>query len=337
MMSDSEINIDTLPLISILIPIYNTAQYLKECIESILLQSYKNIHVVLLNDGSVDNCEDICLWYSNIDTRIEYHAQPHNGIAVSRNVLISYAKGQYSIFIDSDDRISPDMIQELYNYVKQYDLDIVSSKIDSTTDNYFKFANRQDAVETFIRTTEILPSLCTKLVRTNLYKRITIPQHLEYAEDTWVTWRLLNISNRIGLTNRAYYHYRKRHDSITHKSFKEEFINSHLIWQQIYNECKNFFPHLAQSAKRRMLLLDIYLMYWANLSNYKNMSDLRLLQDYISRNLRTLINPFNHIPLKFVIYGLISMVSHELIKKLILMTSTISPQYLKRATMKYDC
>lgn len=107
---DSEVSNSSMPLVSVLVPIYNTGYYLGRCIESIISQSYRNLQIVLLNDGSTDNCKDICQKYSNLDKRIEYHVQLNCGIAASRNKLIFLASGQYSIFVDSDDWINADMI-----------------------------------------------------------------------------------------------------------------------------------------------------------------------------------------------------------------------------------
>lgn len=337
-MTDLTCNIET-PFISVLVPVYNTGQFLKQCLDSIVIQSYKNLQIVLLNDGSTDNSGDICQEYIRLDNRIEYYEQHHSGIAVTRNNLISHAKGRFCIFIDSDDWISPDMIQELYYIMDYHDLDILSSEIildRNTSDSEFRLYDRKNAIETFITTNEILPSLCTKLIRTDLYKHIRIPEELIYAEDTWATWRLLNNSNRIGVTTQAYYNYRKRKESITHKTFKSEFVLSHQVWKQIHVDCLKQYPFLSGFSKRRILLSDIYLMYWASLSNYDNVNNLRILQKHILKNFHSLFNPFNRIPLKFIVFGIMSIISLKLCKEIIHLTTIVSPQYLTRATMRYD-
>ena len=111
-------------LISVIIPVYNTEQYLKRCIESVLKQTYKNIEVILVDDGSTDNSLTICNEYANIDNRVSVIHQRNSGVSTARNQGIEIMKGKYFICIDSDDWIEPNMIETLYNYIKNNDADI---------------------------------------------------------------------------------------------------------------------------------------------------------------------------------------------------------------------
>ena len=110
--------------ISVIVPIYNTSLYLEECINSIVNQTYTNIEIILINDGSTDRSLEICHKLSKCDKRIKVLDKEHTGIADSRNVGLNNASGEFISFIDSDDYISNDMYENMIRYMEKYDLDI---------------------------------------------------------------------------------------------------------------------------------------------------------------------------------------------------------------------
>lgn len=120
-------NLNYKQLISIIIPIYNTQQYLSRCLESVINQTYKNLEIILINDGATDNSLSICQKYKSKDSRIVLLNQQNSGQALARNNALDIAKGDYIAFIDSDDWVSLDYIQALYNHVFSYSADIAIS------------------------------------------------------------------------------------------------------------------------------------------------------------------------------------------------------------------
>lgn len=102
-------------LISIIVPIYNVENYLQECLESILKQTYKNFEVLLVDDGSTDNSANICKLYVEKDKRFKYFFKENGGLSSARNFGISNSKGEFLSFVDSDDIISNDFLETLYN------------------------------------------------------------------------------------------------------------------------------------------------------------------------------------------------------------------------------
>ena len=107
----------TEPLISVIVPIYNVEQYLENCINSILNQTYRNLEVILVDDGSPDNCGKICDRYSDKDPRIKVIHKLNGGLSDARNKGIDTAEGEYLTFVDSDDTILPEMIDKLYQRI----------------------------------------------------------------------------------------------------------------------------------------------------------------------------------------------------------------------------
>ena len=103
------------PLISIIIPVYKVEKYLEKCIKSVLSQTYKNLQIILVDDGSPDNCGNICDDYARVDNRIEVIHKANGGLSDARNVGLKAARGEYIGFVDSDDYVSNEMFENLYN------------------------------------------------------------------------------------------------------------------------------------------------------------------------------------------------------------------------------
>ena len=112
-------------LISIIIPVYKVEKYLKRCVDSVIGQTYPNLQIILVDDGSPDNCPQICDEYAAQDKRIEVIHQANAGVSNARNNGLKVAKGDYILFIDSDDYIAPDMCEKMLAFAQQTQADIV--------------------------------------------------------------------------------------------------------------------------------------------------------------------------------------------------------------------
>ena len=110
--------------ISVIVPVYNIEKYLRKCIDSILSQTYENIEVILVDDGSTDNCGAICDEYAKIDPRIIVIHKKNAGVSAARNTGIMQCIGEYVFFVDSDDYLPIDSIEKLYNSINEYEADI---------------------------------------------------------------------------------------------------------------------------------------------------------------------------------------------------------------------
>ena len=110
--------------ISVIVPIYKLEQYLEECVDSLIEQTYKNIEIILVDDGSPDNCGAICDRYAEQDDRIQVIHKKNGGLSDARNAGLDIASGEYVLFIDSDDNVSVDMVEELYGAIKKQNADI---------------------------------------------------------------------------------------------------------------------------------------------------------------------------------------------------------------------
>jgi len=267
------------PLISILVPAYNVGRYIAQCLDSIVNQTYHSLQVVIVDDGSTDDTGQICDEYVSRYSFIEVYHIKNGGVANARNVLLSKIKGEYFLFVDSDDWIESDMVETLVMLALRHNLDIVVC--DCVIENgksYPKILHdtnlpviwdRGQCVEKFLLHKELNGSLWNKLVKTSLFHNITFNPEISYGEDALAIWQSLHRLNQMGITRSTFYHYRMNADSISHQSFGLKKMSGHLVWETIYEDTVSLYPDLAKLAKGCYAVSDFWLLYYASRDNYK--------------------------------------------------------------------
>lgn len=217
------------PLISVIVPIFNVEKYVSECVESIIRQTYENIQIILVDDGSTDKSGEICDRYALSDNRIEVIHQKNQGLVLTRKSGLEKAIGDYIGFVDGDDYIEPDMYEELLKVIRKHDADFVHSgfirdnkMIINFKEEVIEFNNRKDRVD-FIKTSVlfppryIAPSICSKIFKAEFIKECynKVPNNVQNGEDLINVCVCIEKCNKIVLFAKAYYHYRYREGSIT--------------------------------------------------------------------------------------------------------------------------
>lgn len=213
-------------LISIIIPVYNVEKFLARCIDSVLAQSYTNLEIILVDDGSPDNCGNICDDYARKDRRIRVIHKNNEGLGLARNSGMAICTGEYIMFLDSDDYLATDAVQVLYNRILSDDSDLAVGKHtdvydDGTTNGWF-CSWMEDAVlsadEVFAKLGEknyISVIACAKLYKRFLWESVVYPDH-KCSEDLWVHPAIIEKCQKISIVNKTIYYYYQRHDSILH-------------------------------------------------------------------------------------------------------------------------
>lgn len=210
-------------LITIVIPIYNVEKYLEKCLASVINQTYKNLEIILVDDGSPDNCGAICDEYAKKDARIKVIHKENGGLSDARNSGIKAATGKYITFIDSDDYVTTDYIEYLYGLIKKYNvklsickLQIVWKDIKTQDESDLKdeCLDIKSAYENLLFQKGIDISANAKLYLTELWKNYEFPKGKVY-EDTAVIYKLLEESNNIAFGNKECYFYIARMGSIS--------------------------------------------------------------------------------------------------------------------------
>ncbi|MPQ43057.1 glycosyltransferase family 2 protein [Clostridium tarantellae] len=217
-------------LISVIVPIYKVEKYLSQCILSLTNQSYKNLEIILIDDGSPDNCGNICDDFSKLDKRIKVIHKDNEGLAEARNVGLNVAKGEYIGFVDSDDWIHPNMYENLINTALKYKAEIVECKFKKLykrniylkENNYIKKTiefNNKEALKNHLQGKYLYRAVWNKIYKRELFKNIRFPKG-KLAEDLYITYKLFYLSKKTVYLDFEGYYYYIRNNSIMGK--KEE-------------------------------------------------------------------------------------------------------------------
>ena len=216
-------------LISIIVPVYNVEKYLKKCVYSILNQSYKNLEVILVNDGSTDNSGKICDELSREDSRIKVYHKDNGGLSDARNYGVAKANGEYVGFVDSDDYIDQYMYENLYKAIREYNTQIAECGITRVYKNnklrphydgeeYSLVVDREGYLKEYLENRKVYGAAVCKLLSIDLAKVLKFPDGKVY-EDVFYTLELLKKVDKYTLISGNYYYYYIRGNSITTKTF----------------------------------------------------------------------------------------------------------------------
>lgn len=231
-------------LVSIVVPVYNVEEYLKHCVDTIVNQTYHNLEIFLVDDGSTDSSGLMCDELAEMDSRIKVIHKVNGGLSDARNVAIEIATGQYIAFIDSDDAIPPDAIEYLYQLVKKNDADIAignmlitSNKEEyaTNTESFLKSFNNQEAVKEMFYGDFYSTSASGKLYKTSLFEGIRYPLK-RVNEDLFTTYKVLDKSGKVVVSDKIVYYYYHRVGSIMNSSFSEKRLDVVRALDQIEND-----------------------------------------------------------------------------------------------------
>lgn len=218
-----------MPKLSIIVPVYKVEQYINKCIDSILNQTFTDFELILVDDGSTDNCGKICDKYAKKDERVRVIHKENSGLSDARNTGIEVATGEIIGFIDSDDWIEPCMYAEMLNYMEENNLDIVCADTNQVKEGKVKFKPRYSKNKIWSRNEaicEILNGTLDNAAWNKIYKRNVIgdvryPKGRIY-EDVATTYKFIYNSQKVGYISKAYYNYLKRKGSIVASGFNSK-------------------------------------------------------------------------------------------------------------------
>lgn len=268
------------PLISIIIPCYKVEKYLPACIDSIRKQSYQNLEIILVDDGSPDDCGKICDEYAEKDSRIRVIHKPNGGLSDARNVAIDVAKGEYLTFVDSDDTVSNYHIEELYRLVKKYDCKLSICQWQTFCEGHelvikqksikeICYQTPQEAVTAMYYQEEFDNAACVKLYHKSLFDEIRFPKGLLF-EDDYTVYRLLFKSDKVAYSNKITYYYLLRSDSIEGATFSKKKMDSALeVLRSLENEHWDLISQVLPAYRSRYLSFCMHLLLKAP-KNYDN-------------------------------------------------------------------
>lgn len=244
-------------LISVIVPIYNVESYLDKCIESIVNQTYQNIEIILIDDGSTDICPEKCDFWAIKEQRIKVIHKENGGLSDARNAGIAIAQGEYVAFVDSDDWIETDFIENMLKRMIQDDSDVVSSGVkwvseDDSLLNEVTVAE-DEIVDTHTAMREIISDGKLKQhVWNKLYKREQIAdipfEKGKYHEDVFWSYQVFGRAKKISLMKASFYHYVQRSSSIMGEKYSVKRLDTLDAMLQRCEYIKLNFPDLYNMA-----------------------------------------------------------------------------------------
>ena len=237
-------------LISIIIPVYNVEEYLRKCVDSVLAQTYKNLEIILVDDGSTDKSGQICDQYAQRENRVVVIHQTNAGVSAARNAGLRVAKGEYIGFVDADDYIASDMYSYLYDLIQTYQVPLAVC-------NYFDVRGKDiiarvpPIVDGAYSATQVLTPLihqmgvCNKLFSKSLFDRLYFSSETSYGEDLEVVFALFLQAKKIAYGHEAKYYYFFNSQSATHS---EKWNPKHLNYLSVSNNIMAYAKthHLPQ-------------------------------------------------------------------------------------------
>ena len=229
-----------LDLISVIIPIYKVEEYLDECIVSVISQTYKNLEIILVDDGSPDNCPAMCDDWANKDKRIRVIHKENGGVASARNAGLKVATGEFIAFIDSDDWVAVGMYEMLLSAIKEHNADIVSCGINVVHNGKYQVMNTPtiigDSAEILklVYADTVYPvSAFNKLYRRSLWQDLEFP-NLSIGEDAVATCVLVSKAKKIVQIDEPLYFYRIHNNSAMTASFSIKRMDEEEAWRCNY-------------------------------------------------------------------------------------------------------
>lgn len=249
--------------LSVVIPIYNVEQYLRQCLDSIGVLGRDDVEVILVNDGSTDGSRNICVDYVNKWSNVTLIDKENGGLSDARNKGTEVAAGEYIYYLDSDDWLEPDAIDKLYRFAVENDCDIVQGSFYYAFEGHVEHnnrfykaddppfvLNREEAMRELIKNYYVLNFAWGKVYRTSLAKSHQFPFG-KYFEDSYWQHLMIHDSKRYGVINEPLYYYRQRANSISNNLGKRYLdLNRGLEERLLF--IKDHYPALTNMAAERL-------------------------------------------------------------------------------------
>ena len=285
-------------LISIIVPVYNVEKYLEKCVNSIVNQTYKNLEIILVDDGATDSSGKLCDELAKIDNRIKVYHKENGGLSDARNYGVERATGDYIGFVDSDDYIDAEMYEKLYEAIKKENADVAECNLKIiypnrvelyTNEKYFKVCTKQEYLEEYLKIEKVFGSVWTKLIKSDIAKKLVFPKGKLY-EDTYYAYDLINVADSYVIMDAPYYNYFMRENSITNSKFNPRIFDLIEIVEKFHKTTYKHYPGLKEEADCRKMYAYFSVLNSILLEDkFKNNSYYLKIINYFKGNYKTIL------------------------------------------------
>ena len=255
------------PLVSVIIPVYNVEKYLTRCLESVIAQTYSNLEIVLVDDGSTDNSGKVCDNYMTKDTRVKVIHKKNGGLSDARNVGIDEACGEFIAFVDSDDWVTRDYIESMYTKLAKYNCDIAICGVKRTSKGNLKGKKITEKLQIYFKDEaikqllyqKISTSACGKLYKASLWDGIRFQVGKLY-EDVEPIFLIFDKCMKVVISNKINYYYFYRTGSIVNQNFSRSKLDYVENCKKILEYVKQDYPQFEKAAISRLMWAEIHVL-----------------------------------------------------------------------------
>ena len=310
-------------LISIIVPVYKVEKYLERCVKSIQEQTYTNLEIILVDDGSPDRCGQLCDEFAKLDERIKVYHKENGGISDARNYGIDKATGEYIGFVDSDDYIHESMYEKLYEAIKKSGTMISECGLTRVYKNtlrphyegkdYFLILDKQEYLKEFLENRKVYGSVWCKLIHRDIAKKIKFSVGMIY-EDALYNLELIKNVDKFTLISDSYYYYYIREDSYTTKPFNNRSMDYIDVIEKISEYTLVNFPEFKEQLLTRVAFAYVSIFnQLIEVDNYKNKKEYKILKNKL-KSIRLEIISSKNVPKNLKIAFLLLSINERLYK-----------------------
>ena len=267
-------------LISAILPVYNVAPYLRKCLDSVLKQTYSNLEILLIDDGSTDDSSDICDEYAQRNKNIRVIHKENGGVSSARNLGINESKGEYITFIDSDDIVEPDMIENMHSDAVnngvllsccQMDVVEINGKVRALDNGRTGLYTKDEVLNNYFTNQFIKDQFYgpyNKLFHKTIINR-TFFKPYKLGEDILFMFEVLLKVDKVYISNHMAYHYMHREGSAMTSTFSPKRLDYIYAGEEMLRICKERCPQFSQSLEKWLFVHTIVSLRQINMSSLK--------------------------------------------------------------------
>lgn len=250
------------PTISVIVPIYQVEEYIDKCLESIIKQTYRKLEIILIDDGSKDNSGRICDYYAMKDHRINVIHKQNEGVSKARNLGIEKSSGQYICFVDADDYINENYIEELYNLCIENDaeisicgvINIKEDIIKEKSKKIVKVWNSSQAIKELFEEKYFYCVMWAKMYKKEMFDEYRFNEKTKIAEDLEIMYKILSSTKRVAInTTKQLYYYRIRENSALHTKYNNNHENELKIIEEAMFFLNTRYKNIISSIMKKYI------------------------------------------------------------------------------------